>query len=176
MAMSDLVTERLVLHPLTVTEAEGVIAGVPEGSARWAAGYPMEGDVSAARRVLLFPAEGGARHLGAFEIRRRTDGYAIGGVDFHGPADDNGSVTMGYGLVPAARGQGYASEALRAFLAFARGLGITSVRGDTDHDNIASQRVMAAAGMRWVAEDERVRYYETVWADPPGATDTDPAS
>jgi len=125
----------------------------------------MDGDVSAARRFLRSCAEGdGARHPGAYEIRRRADGCAIGGLDFHGPAGEDGSVTIGYGLVPSARGQGYAAEALRALLAFARKSGIACVKGDADHGNVASQRVMAAAGMRLVAEDERVRYYEAALA------------
>ena len=173
--MGDLVTERLVLHPLSVGEAEGVLAGIPGGSVRWAPEYPMHGDVSAARRFLHFCAEGdGARHPGAYEIWRRDDGCAIGGVDFHGPADEHGNVTIGYGLVPSARGEGYASEALRAILVYARDLGITTVKGNTDRDNIASQRVMAAVGMRRVAEDERVQHYETVWVD--ASAVTDPAS
>ncbi|MFF3541920.1 GNAT family N-acetyltransferase [Streptomyces platensis] len=166
LAVGDLVTERLVLHRLSVSEAAGLVAGIPEGSASWAPGYPMEEDRSAAKRFLRTCAEPtGARHPGAYEIRRRHDGCAIGGMDFHGPVDEDGSVTVGCGLVPSARGQGYASEALRALLAHAREIGITRVKGDADHDNVASQRVMTVAGMRPVAEDDRVRYYEAVWSD-----------
>lgn len=172
LTMGDFVTERLLLHRLSVSEAEGLVAGMPDGRVRWAPEYPMDGDVSAASRFLRFcVVENGARHPGAYEIRRRDDGYAIGGVDFHGPADENGSVTIGYGLVPSARGKGYASEALRALLAFARGIGVTCVKGDADHDNVASQRVMTATGMRLVAEDERVLYYEAVLADASAVAD-----
>ncbi|MEU2389579.1 GNAT family N-acetyltransferase [Streptomyces sp. NPDC007369] len=169
--MGDLVTERLLLHRLSVREAEALAAGTPAAEVCRAPEYPMDGDVAAARRFLRSCAEGrGARHPGAYEIRRRDDGCAIGGLGFHDPADEDGSVTIGYGLVPSARGQGYASEALRALLALAREIGITCVKGDADHDNTASQRVMTAAGMRLVAQDERVRYYETAWSDaPPGA-------
>ncbi|MEU2794387.1 GNAT family N-acetyltransferase [Streptomyces sp. NPDC007100] len=161
--MDDLVTKRLVLHRLSVGEAEELTAGTRSESARWAPGYPMDDDLAAARRFLRACTEGnGARHPGAYEIRRRTDGLAIGGADFHGPADADGSVTIGYGLVPSARGRGYASETLRALLAYAREIGIACVKGDADLGNVASQRVMAAAGMRPVGEDERVRYYESV--------------
>ncbi|MFD0266300.1 GNAT family N-acetyltransferase [Streptomyces sp. NPDC127106] len=98
-----------------------------------------------------------------------TTAVRSGGLNFHDPADEDGSVTIGYGLVPSARGRGYASKALRALLAFAREIGITCVKGDADHDNAASQHVMTAAGMHVVAEDERVRSYETAWSDtPPG--------
>lgn len=105
----------------------------------------------------------GPRPFGTYEIRRSEDGRTIGGLDFHGTPDENGSVTIGYGLIPSAQGKGYASEALRALLAFARAHGVTSVEGDTDHDNTASQHVMAAVGMRLVAEDERLKYYKITW-------------
>ncbi|MFD8586228.1 GNAT family N-acetyltransferase [Streptomyces californicus] len=173
--MDDLVTERLVLHPMTLGEAERVVAGESDSDARWAPGYPTEGDVSAATRLLSTCAiSGDPQPFGTYEIRRRDDGRAIGGVGFHGPPDENGSVTIGYGLVPSARGEGHASEALRGLLLIARTHGVTRVKGDADHDNIASQRVMTAAGMRPAGEDERVRYFEITWTDT--AADTDPRS
>ncbi|MFE5872271.1 GNAT family N-acetyltransferase [Streptomyces roseifaciens] len=164
--MDDLVTARLVLHPMSRSDAEQVVAGEPDSRARWAPGYPAEGDVAGARRFLSVCASSGdPQPFGAFEIRRREDGHAIGGLGFHSPPDHKGSVTIGYGLIPSAQGKGYASEALRALLAFARAHGITCVQGDTDHDNIGSQRVMTAVGMHLVAEDERLKYYEITWAD-----------
>ncbi|MFF4102802.1 GNAT family N-acetyltransferase [Streptomyces sp. NPDC001903] len=170
--MDDLVTARLVLHPMTVSEAEQLVAGESDSGARWAPGYPTDGDVSAARRFLGICADtGDPQPFGNYEIRRREDGLAIGGVDFHGPADENGSVTIGYGLVPSARGKGYASEALRGLLLFARARGVSRVKGDADHDNIASQHVMTAAGMRPTGEDERVRYFEITWTDTTAITD-----
>ncbi|KIF78479.1 acetyltransferase [Streptomyces sp. 150FB] len=164
--MDDLVTERLVLHPLSPAEAERVAAGEPAGRLP-APGYPAEGDMSAARRYLTTCAiTGDPRPYGTYEIRLRADGTTIGGVDFHGAPDEDGTVSVGYGLVPSARGQGYASESLRGLLEFARARGVLRVRGDTDHDNTASQRVMRAVGMRLVSEDEKVKYYQINWSCP----------
>lgn len=157
---------------MTVSEAERVVAGGSDSGARWAPGYPTDGDVSAARRFLGTCANSGdPQPFGNYEIRRREDGQAIGGVDFHRPPDENGSVTIGYGLVQSARGKGYASEALRGLLLLARAHGVTCVKGDADHDNIASQHVMMAAGMRPAGEDERVRYFEITWTDTTANTD-----
>lgn len=177
--MDDLVTARLILHPMSPSEAERVVAGEPDGGARWTPEYPTEGDAAGARRFLSVCAStGDPQPFGAYEIRRRDDGRAIGGLGFHGPADRHGSVTIGYGLIPSAQGKGYASEALRTLLAFARARGITCVQGDTDHDNVASQHVMAAVGMQLVAEDERLRYYKITWPGTTVITDpsTDPSS
>ncbi|MFJ5227316.1 GNAT family N-acetyltransferase [Streptomyces sp. NPDC088400] len=164
--MEDLVTARLVLHPLSAPEAERVAAGEPGDGDLWAPGYPTDGDLVGARRYLTTCSiTGDPRPFGAYEIRRREDGYAIGGLGFHGAPDEDLRVTVGYGLIPSAHGQGYASEALRELLRFARARGITCVRGDTGHDNTASQRVMTAVGMRLVGEDEQLKYYRIDWDD-----------
>ncbi|MFD3442789.1 GNAT family N-acetyltransferase [Streptomyces sp. NPDC058685] len=164
--MDDLVTARLVLHPMSPGDAVRLLAGEPDGSTRWAPGYPTDGDMAGARRFLdVCASTGDPQPFGAYEIRLRENREAIGGAGFHGPADHSGSVTIGYGLIPSAQGKGYASEALRALLAFARARGITCVRGDTDRDNIASQRVLTAAGMEQFAEDELLKYYKVTWPD-----------
>jgi RimJ/RimL family protein N-acetyltransferase len=150
---------------MTISEAGRVLTGEPDDAARWAPGYPTEGDVFAARRLLDTCAKtGDPQPFGNYEIRRREDGYAIGGIGFHGAPDGNGRVTIGYGLSPSVRGNGYASEALRALLTLARARGVTRVDGDTTHDNLASQHVMTAAGLRLTAEDEQLKYYTIDWS------------
>ncbi|MFF3862502.1 GNAT family N-acetyltransferase [Streptomyces sp. NPDC002209] len=168
--MDQLPTERLVLVPLDPARARGLLSGVPGAGCRWGPGYPDDGDRAGARRYLRVLAEtGDPAPFGAYEIRRRGDGLTIGGAGFHGPADAAGVVTVGYGLIPAARGRGYAAEALRALLGHARAHGASGAAGDADRENAASHRVMAAAGMRLVGEDERLRYYAVSWAGAPEA-------
>lgn len=159
-------TERLVLVPLDPDRARGLLAGEPGPGAGWAPGYPDAGDRAGAERYLrVLDATGDPRPYGAYEILRRADGLTIGGAGFHGPPPDpDGRVGIGYGLVPEARGRGYAAEALRALLDHAREHGASAVDGDADRENVASHRVMAAAGMRWVREDERLVYYTASWA------------
>ncbi|MFJ6852636.1 GNAT family N-acetyltransferase [Streptomyces sp. NPDC091271] len=167
MDLDILMTTRLALHPLTAAQAAVVEAGDTHTSpdtARWAPGYPDEGDRAGARRFLAACATtGNPQPFGPYEIRRRTDAMAIGGVAFHGRPDTAGQVTVGYGVISSARGRGYASEALRALLAFARSQGVRSVKGDADLDNIGSHRVMASAGMRLVAVDDRLKHYRVDW-------------
>ncbi|MFJ5637944.1 GNAT family N-acetyltransferase [Streptomyces goshikiensis] len=164
--MEDLLTQRLVLHPLTVEEAQFLTREEQGEHSQWAPGYPAAADIAGARRyVETCAAEGDPQPFGAWEIRRREDFEAIGGLGFHGPPDEDGAVTIGYGLVPVAQGRGYATEALRGLLRFARAHGVRQVRGDTDRGNTASQRVMAAAGMKPVGEDERLKYYAVRWPD-----------
>jgi RimJ/RimL family protein N-acetyltransferase len=72
----------------------------------------------------------------------------------------NTRVEIGYGLIPVARGQGYAGETLFALLAIAGEHGIAGFRADTTHDNIASQCTVAHAGFEQVAADDELLHYE----------------
>ncbi|WP_327371664.1 GNAT family N-acetyltransferase [Streptomyces sp. NBC_01217] len=162
--MTDLETPRLLLRLMTASDALQVMAGKPGDGARWAPGYPSPGEMAAAERFLgACAAKGDPSPFGSYEIRRREDGMVIGGLGFHGAPDENGHVTIGYGLAPSAQGMGYASEALRALLLFAREQGVSCVHGDTDLDNLASQRVMTAVGMRLVREDTLLKHYRIDW-------------
>ncbi|WP_019356177.1 GNAT family N-acetyltransferase [Streptomyces sp. AA1529] len=157
---ADLHTERLVLHPMTREEAERVVRRRPGPGDRWGPGYPDAMDVRGAQVLLAASGtDGDHRPVGNYEIRRRDDGRAIGGIGLDRAAGAADAVTVGYGLNASARGQGYAAEALRALLAFAWSQGVVRVEADADLDNLASQHVMAAAGMRPVGQDHRVRYF-----------------
>lgn len=101
--MTDLVTERLVLHPISVDEAEQMVAGEPGSDTAWEPGFPTGDDVSVAERLLeRCSTTGDPQPFGPYAIRRRSDHRVIGGVDFHSPPDEHGHVTIGYGVVPSA--------------------------------------------------------------------------
>ncbi|GJF32021.1 hypothetical protein KNE206_47210 [Kitasatospora sp. NE20-6] len=159
--MDDLLTERLALHPLTAPEAARIAAGERTPDTRWAADYPAEGERTGARMFLrACEAVGDPQPFGGYEIRLRADGLAVGGIGFHGGPDGHGTVEVGYGLAESARGHGYATEALRAFVGLAVAHGAALVTANTTHDNVPSQRVMTAAGMVLVREDDELKYYE----------------
>ena len=70
----------------------------------------------------------------------------IGSIGFKSAPKD-GVVEIGYGIAQAARGRGYATQAVRqiAAVAFATGK-VEVVRAETVLDNYASQRVLKKAG------------------------------
>lgn len=150
MPMDDLRTARLQLHAVDVAEAERIVARRPGPSDSWADDFPFEGDVGAAGGYLrTTAAHGEQRPFGYYTITRLSDGRAIGGIGFKGQPD-KGSVEIGYGLAPSARGNGYAAEALVALLTVANDHGLSKVIADTALDNIASQRTLIRAGFRFV--------------------------
>lgn len=74
------------------------------------------------------------------------NGVCVGDLSFKGPAL-GGAVEIGYGIDEEYRGNGYASEAVKAAAVWAMTQnGVTRVEAETDPENTASQRVLAKAG------------------------------
>ncbi|RDD89669.1 GNAT family N-acetyltransferase [Streptomyces parvulus] len=152
---------RLTLQGVTPAAAAGLAAG-GDGGFDWLGDGPFQGTRDAAA-MLLKAYEAGA-HLpewGVFALVRREDGRAVGGIGFHGTPDETGRVEIGYDLVEAARGHGYATEALRALSAWALDREeVTSVLARTEPANLASRAVIARAGFTPVGGAEGQLAYE----------------
>jgi RimJ/RimL family protein N-acetyltransferase len=158
--VTDLRTARLRLHAIDVAEGERILARSPGPGDSWASDFPFEGDVGAVGGFLrAAAARGEQRPFGYYRVTRLADGQAVGGVGFKG-RPDGGSVEIGYGLAPSARGQGYAAEAVVALLAVAADHGLSRVLADTTLDNIASQRTLLRARFRLVGTDDELHHYE----------------
>jgi ribosomal-protein-alanine N-acetyltransferase len=71
----------------------------------------------------------------------------IGETGFHGPPDGPGTVEVGYSIVPAYRGRGFAAEATRALIqhALARP-GIRRIIAECLDDNVASIGMLEKLG------------------------------
>jgi RimJ/RimL family protein N-acetyltransferase len=160
--MTDLLTTRLQLHAIDVAQAERIVARSPGPDDSWSDDFPFEGDVGAVGAFLrATAAHGEQRPFGYYRITRLSDGRAVGGLGFKGQPG-GGCVEIGYGLVPSARGHGYAAEAVIALLTVAADHGLSRVIADTTLDNIASQRTLARAGFRLVSSDAELHHYEVV--------------
>ncbi|WP_399138878.1 GNAT family N-acetyltransferase [Streptomyces sp. NBUA17] len=144
--------ERLTLQGVTPAAATDLAAG-GDGGFAWVDGGPLEGTRFSAGMVLKAYEAGTHRpEWGVFVLVRRADGRAVGGIGFHGAPDEDGRVEIGYDLAEAARGNGYATEGLRALSAWALDRDeVTSVFATTEPGNAASQAVIARAGFRRAA-------------------------
>lgn len=72
------------------------------------------------------------------------EGKRIGDLCFKGIAD--GVVEVGYGILPAYMGKGYATEAVNAVTEWALEAGAKKVEAEAEYGNIASKRVLEKAG------------------------------
>lgn len=148
-------TERLRLRPLAPDDLEHLVAlhGDPEvmafitgaGETREVVETRSLPDLLARRTWLLFEAE---TFLGWASLRVEGD-----------------EAELGYRLVRAAWGRGYASEAARALVDLGfRQLGLSRIWAETMAVNTGSRRVMEKAGLGYI------RTFHLAWDDPlPGA-------
>ena len=96
-----------------------------------------------------------------FLIVCKENDTVIGSIDFKYPPR-NGVTEVGYGLNPRYEGHGYMTEALSAFLALGKRLGIRAVRADTKKDNLKSQRVLEKCGFSFLYEKENLWWEKTL--------------
>ena len=84
-----------------------------------------------------------------FFVVHRAAGSVIGSAGFKGPPDSAGIVEMAYGIVPGFQGQGYATEAATALVAYAFAADqVRLVRAHTRPEANASTRVLLKCGFR----------------------------
>ncbi|MFJ9754505.1 GNAT family N-acetyltransferase [Streptomyces sp. NPDC101149] len=153
-------TERLTLQGVTPAAAIDLRTG-GAGGYEWIDGGPYEGTREAAGMLVKAYEAGVLRpEWGVFVLVRSEDGRAVGGMGFHGAPDADGRVEVGYDLVEGARGNGYATEALRALAARAlTGDGARELVATVDRTNIPSQGVVTRSGFTRVGEDQEMYAY-----------------
>ncbi|MGP4044267.1 GNAT family N-acetyltransferase [Streptomyces sp. 2A115] len=153
--------ERLTLQGVTPAAAADLCAG-GTGGFEWIEGGPFESTRDAAGAIVKAYEAGVHRpEWGMFVLVRREDGRAVGGMGFHGVPDEEGRAEVGYDLAEFARGNGYATEALRALSAWALAReDVTSLFATVDRTNSLSQGVISRTGFTLVSEDEEQYAYE----------------
>jgi RimJ/RimL family protein N-acetyltransferase len=156
-------TEHLVLRPVTPAEAQRIVSRTPGPQDTWAAGFPREDDLEG---LGMLHAGGDhsdatqARPFGSMLIAERASRSAIGSIGFYGPPDEEGQVTIGYGLVEQYRGRGLGTEALAALIAYCRTRPeVRTILADTEVENKVSQRVLEKSGFTFIRANSELCFY-----------------
>jgi len=154
----DLETLRLHLHALAADEAEALAAGqLPAGWA-YAPGYPLPDTRDGVGLYLRH----GDQAYGFHFVVRLEDDLVIGETGFVAPPR-RGVVMIGYAIVPSARRQGYATEAIAVLTAWSLAQpGVDRVRAQTLPDNEASIRALLRAGFDEDEPGAKVRRFVKV--------------
>jgi len=155
---SVIVTERLELPPLSAAAIAALIDGDRERLAAATGAVwplPLAPPPEMADALPFFLEQlGKDPGLGPWWARLmvlRRSRQAVGSAGLAGRPDEAGTVTIGYAVYPAFQGQGYATEAVRGLVAWARTQpGVRRIRATIPTWNTASQRVAANAGLRRV--------------------------
>ena len=88
-----------------------------------------------------------------FSLLHRASGLAVGACFFKGPPSADGVVEIAYGVASEHQGNGYATEAAQALVAYTFTFGeVRVVRAHTLPESGASKQVLAKCGFRHVGE------------------------
>jgi ribosomal-protein-alanine N-acetyltransferase len=153
--LANLRTERLTLVALTPELARAALEDGAKLGRMLGGRVPVTWPGADFVRMLPRIAQGSERAASGAEPTRlivhTADRVLIGESGFHGPPDQLGTVEVGYSIVPAYRGRGFASEATRALIdqAFTRP-DICRITAACLDDNAASLKVLKSLGMKFV--------------------------
>jgi len=143
------VTQRLTLRRFTPADGELAFRLYGDERVMHFIGGPLDREACAAlfqTRVLDYYAQNAG--LGIFATLERASGACVG-VHLLNHIQGESLVQVGYLLYPEFWGCGYATEMAKGLLAYGyRTLGLEQIVGIVDLPNLASQRVLAKAGLR----------------------------
>lgn len=157
--MSD---ARVVLRPWSVADAEVVLAAYAEPDMASQGGPLADLDAARAWCRERMPGE----RAGSYDLAVEADGVVVGNVAVSGCGGPHGLGWVSYWAVPAARGRGWTSMAVRGLCRFAFDeLGLRRLELGHRVNNPASGKVADAAG--FVAEGlERAKFvYDGIECD-----------
>jgi len=171
-------TERLILRPYTLDDAEDVHA---YGSDPEVCRYTEFGPNTREDTVTFLKTVTDPGHTAIdFAIVLRETGRVVGGIGARPP--EGGRYELGWVLRRDLWGQGLVTEAVKALIAHITTLdGASSIVARCRPENLASARVMEKAGLRFVRRLEREKEVRGEWVDtllfelPVGQAGTPPA-
>jgi RimJ/RimL family protein N-acetyltransferase len=157
-----LVTERLVLRPWSVDDADAALRAYGDAEvARWLApAMDRINDLAAMRVVLQQWVAEDARMLtpaGRWAIELLQEGRVIGGATLL-PLPPDEEFEIGWQLQQDAWGHGYAAETGLALARWAFGQGIEQVIALVRPANTRATAMVRRIGMEWVGETEKYHY------------------
>jgi RimJ/RimL family protein N-acetyltransferase len=153
-------SDRLLLVPLRAADAEALAGLLSEPQLReWLRADDVEGLRARFAGWEARRSPDGREAWLNWIVRAAADGRALGWVQATVRGD---TASVAYALLPAERGRGVASEALRALVrSLHERQGVLCVTAEIDDANLASGRVAAAAGFERTNRHSRG---EAVWA------------
>ena len=149
-------TDRLILRPLSVDDADAVFVWASDPNVNRYMRYPLHTDVEVTRQWLR-SVEQAAEGDYNFGFVRKSDGLLIGSGGVYKTVD--GSWELGYNLRYDCWGRGYTTEAAKAMLAFAhKELGVKVFSAYHAVDNPASGRVIEKCGLAFHHDGEYSKF------------------
>jgi len=145
-------TERLLLRPLTVADANEVFEWVSDERVSRYMVYTTYTDIEKVKEWLAFVEKDTSTYT--FGFVRTSDKKLIGSGDI-GPANKNGYWGFGYNLRYDCWGNGYATEATKAMIEYAhKNFEATHFTSSHAKPNLSSGHVMEKCGLQFIGYGE----------------------
>ena len=143
-------TERLVLRPYTEADFDALHALYADPEvARWLYYGPSTVEETGTRLRRKLGGHTLTEEQGLNAAVELRDGTFVGDVVlFYSAPAEHRSIELGFSFDPTHQGNGYATEAARALVDWAFGVGFHRVYGRLEPRNVASARVLEKLGMR----------------------------
>jgi ribosomal-protein-alanine N-acetyltransferase len=143
-------TPRLILRALSLDDADDIFAYASDSEVTrytiFERHQSLDTTIEWLRSVLDMYCDG---HPGPWGMERRERGRLIGACGFRNWDAHHGRAEMGYTVTRAFWNQGYATEAVRALLAFGfEHMNLNRIEARAVPANVGSTRVMEKAGMK----------------------------
>jgi RimJ/RimL family protein N-acetyltransferase len=162
MATEELTTARLRLVPLAAGDAEDLFPVFDDPAiGRWTGETPPSDVESLRRRFAAWeagPGDDGAERWLNWTMRRREDDRAVGHLQ---STVAGRTAAVAWVVGTAFQGQGLATEAARALVAWLRDNGVAEIEASIHPGNVPSQVVASRAGLQ---PTDRIDDGEVVWS------------
>ncbi len=163
--MPHLKTARLRMVPFTVELVHAALRDRAALSAMLAAHVPDEWPGPDFAEMLQFEAERLAQNPERGQwggvIIHQAERTVVGDMGFKGGPDQAGALEIGYSIIPAYRGRGFAPEMAWALIAWGLAQpGVQRVTAECAADNLASVRVLEKLGMRRLNPKDGMLWWE----------------
>jgi [ribosomal protein S5]-alanine N-acetyltransferase len=157
--MLQIETAQLRLVPCTVAAAQAAMADRAALASLLGARVPDDWPAEDLRDFLpiygqIVDQQAARQGWGIWLMLGLAEGALVGDIGFKGRPDALRTAEIGYSVLPAFQGHGYATEAARALIAwgFAQP-GVRRIVANCRFDNAASRRVLEKAGLRQTGRD-----------------------
>lgn len=166
MGIANIVTDRLIIIPITYSIACSILKGDNKVFERLGINFNGKWPVKDTLDILNFMKDtlslnDDANGFGVWMVVKKEDMIVIGDAGFKGEPDENGEVEIGFGIIEEEQRKGYGYEAANALMNWASQNGnVIVIKADCLIDNTSSISLLRKCGMCETHRDSELIYWE----------------
>ncbi|WP_160680503.1 GNAT family N-acetyltransferase [Clostridium sp. C8-1-8] len=170
MNLNNIITDNLILIPVTLEITEALLAGSSEEIEKLGVTIDEKWPTDDTKDILPFINQSLEKDKvpSGFEfwmIVKKANMKVVGDIGFKGKPDEKGEIEVGFGLVENERGHGLGFEALKAIIDWAFSQqNVKVIKADCLIDNKPSAGILEKVGMKEIDRDKDYIYWELIGA------------